>query len=103
MATRTPQPHLTAHDQYLEPRPNIDLAHPQASPRVPVIDRQTCVRFNSGACGLCAEICQAKAIDYEQKEETLQLDVGSVVLTPGFEAFDARAEASSAIATRRTS
>ena len=89
ITARLPQPHLTRHDQYLEPRPNIDLAHPQASPRMPVIDRETCVHFKTGECGLCAEVCQAKAIDYEQEEEILQLDVGSVVLTPGFEAFDA--------------
>ncbi len=56
VTTCKPQPHLTGHDQYLEPRPNIDLAHPQASPRVPVIDRQTCVHFNTGECGLCANL-----------------------------------------------
>jgi heterodisulfide reductase subunit A len=89
ITARLPQLHLTRHDQYLEPRPNIDLAHPQASPRIPVIDRESCVHFKTGECGLCAEVCQAKAIDYEQEEEILQLDVGSVVLTPGFEAFDA--------------
>ncbi len=89
ITARQPQLHLTAHDQYLEARPNIDLAHPQASPRIPVIDRETCVHFKTGACGLCSQVCQAKAIDYEQQEETLALEVGSVVLTPGFEAFDA--------------
>jgi heterodisulfide reductase subunit A len=89
ITARTPQPHRTGYNQYLEARPNIDLAHPQASPRIPVIDRESCVHFKTGACGLCAEVCQAKAIDYEQQEETLKLDVGSVVLTPGFEAFDA--------------
>ena len=89
ITARKPKPHLTRHDQYLEPRPNIDLAHPQASPRIPVIDRETCVHFKTGACGLCSQVCGAKAIDYEQEEETIELDVGSVVLTPGFEAFDA--------------
>jgi heterodisulfide reductase subunit A2 len=89
ITARRPQPHLTRHDQYLEARPNIDLAHPQASPRIPVIDRESCVHFKTGACGLCAEVCGAKAIDYEQEEELLELEVGGVVLTPGFEAFDA--------------
>ena len=70
-------------------RPCIDLAHPQASPRVPVIDRDSCVHFKTGQCGLCAKVCQAGAIDYEQPDETLELEVGGVVLTPGFEAFDA--------------
>ncbi len=47
-------------------------------------------------CGLCSEclqcvaVCQAKAIDHEMKEEEVELQVGSVVLAPGFEPFDAR-------------
>ena len=56
---------------------------------MPVIDRESCIHFRTGECGLCAKVCQAGAIDYDQPEETLQLEVGSVVLTPGFEAFDA--------------
>ena len=87
---RRPKPHLTRHDQYLNARPSIDLAHPQASPRVPAFDRENCIHFSTGHCGLCAKICQAGAIDYDQPEETVRLEVGAVVLTPGFEAFDAR-------------
>ncbi|KPK21887.1 MAG: 4Fe-4S ferredoxin, partial [Dehalococcoidia bacterium SG8_51_3] len=47
-------------------------------------------------CGLCSEclqcvaVCQAKAIDHEMKAEEVELEVGSVVLAPGFEPFDAR-------------
>ncbi|TES87425.1 MAG: 4Fe-4S ferredoxin, partial [Dehalococcoidia bacterium] len=47
-------------------------------------------------CGLCSEclqcvsVCQAKAIDHDMKEEEVELQVGSVVLAPGFEPFDAR-------------
>jgi heterodisulfide reductase subunit A len=89
VTSRHPQPHLTRHDQFLCARPSIDLAHPQASPRVPVIDRDNCIHFQTGDCGLCSEVCQAGAIDYEMAEKTIKLEVGSVVLTPGFEAFDA--------------
>ena len=47
-------------------------------------------------CGLCSEclqcvfVCQAKAIDHDMKEEEVEFQVGSVVLAPGFEPFDAR-------------
>jgi heterodisulfide reductase subunit A len=82
-------PHNTNYDKYLSARPCIDLAHPQASPRVPVIDRDNCIHFRTGECGLCSKVCQAGAIDYEQTETTMRLEVGAVVLTPGFEAFDA--------------
>ncbi|MFC1846367.1 FAD-dependent oxidoreductase, partial [Chloroflexota bacterium] len=46
-------------------------------------------------CGLCSEclqcvsVCQASAIDHDMKEEILQIPVGSVILAPGFEPFDA--------------
>lgn len=46
-------------------------------------------------CGLCSEclqcvsVCQAKAIDHNMTEETVELPVGSLVLAPGFEPFDA--------------
>jgi heterodisulfide reductase subunit A-like polyferredoxin len=46
-------------------------------------------------CGLCSECmqcvtaCQANAVDHSQVAETVALEVGSVVLAPGFEPFDA--------------
>ncbi len=46
-------------------------------------------------CGLCSEclqcvaVCQAKAVDHTQKAEHLNLAVGSVILAPGFDPFDA--------------
>jgi heterodisulfide reductase subunit A2 len=82
-------PHITGYDKFLTARPSIDLAHPQASPRVPVIDRDSCIHFRTGECGLCEKVCQAGAIEYGQQDETVRLEVGAVVLTPGFEAFDA--------------
>jgi len=47
------------------------------------------------SCGICSECyqcviaCQAKAINHAMKEEVVDLDVGAVVLAPGFEPFDA--------------
>jgi len=40
-------------------------------------------------CMQCVEACEAKAIHHDQQEETVELDVGAMLLTPGFEAFDA--------------
>jgi len=48
------------------------------------------------ACGLCSECyqcveaCQARAIDHGMKKEEVELQVGSIILTPGFAPFDAR-------------
>jgi heterodisulfide reductase subunit A-like polyferredoxin len=42
-------------------------------------------------CLLCQERCEADAIDHEMPcEESMELDVGAIVLSPGFEIFDAR-------------
>ena len=40
-------------------------------------------------CMLCVEACQAGAICHDEIEKTLDLDIGAVVLTPGFDAFNA--------------
>jgi heterodisulfide reductase subunit A-like polyferredoxin len=47
-------------------------------------------------CGICSECmqcvaaCQAGAVDHGQKAQTLELNVGSVILAPGFKPFDPR-------------
>jgi heterodisulfide reductase subunit A-like polyferredoxin len=47
--------------------------------------------LNCGVCSecmQCVEACQAGAIDHSQKFETVEVEVGSVILTPGFKTFD---------------
>ncbi len=47
-------------------------------------------------CSLCSECmecvaaCDKQAVNHAMAEETITLDVGSVILTPGFEEFDAK-------------
>lgn len=47
-------------------------------------------------CGICSEClqcekaCQKKAVEHWQQEEHVELEVGAVILTPGYELFDAR-------------
>ncbi|MCY2926276.1 MAG: 2Fe-2S iron-sulfur cluster-binding protein, partial [Planctomycetota bacterium] len=61
------QPHITRYDQYRTARPAIDMAHPQAAPRGPSLDRENCLHFRTGECGLCKDVCQAGAINYDQQ------------------------------------
>ncbi|UCE39702.1 MAG: CoB--CoM heterodisulfide reductase iron-sulfur subunit A family protein [Thermoplasmata archaeon] len=56
---------------------------PQAVPLVYRIDRTKCI-----GCGLCEQYCKANAVNYAQEDETVNLNVGSIVLSPGFETFD---------------
>ncbi|MDI6839695.1 MAG: FAD-dependent oxidoreductase [bacterium] len=42
------------------------------------------------SCYLCVDACKAEAIDHIMTEETLNLNVGSIILAPGFDEFDAK-------------
>jgi heterodisulfide reductase subunit A-like polyferredoxin len=39
-------------------------------------------------CGECAKACQPKAIDYQMKEEIIELHVGSIILATGFDPYN---------------
>ncbi len=41
-------------------------------------------------CHLCETACQAHAIDYSQRDQKIELNVGAIILAPGYEVFDAR-------------
>jgi heterodisulfide reductase subunit A len=85
---KTPIPRLSEFNAGLSTQGSIYKTYPQAVPKEPVIDRANCVQLLTGDCGVCAQACPAGAIDYGQQGETISLDVGSVVLAPGFQTFD---------------
>src|SRR4030066_111283 len=58
---------------------------PQAVPNVPVIDKEQCTYFLKGKCRACEKFCEAKAIDFEQTEKIVDLDVGSIIVATGFQ------------------
>jgi heterodisulfide reductase subunit A len=61
---------------------------PQAVPNVPVIDAARCTFLLKGKCGACKKFCEAQAIDFEQKEKMVEVDVGNIIVTTGFDSFD---------------
>ena len=60
---------------------------PQAVPNKPVIDRQHCLHFQRGKCGVCQTICPVGAIAYDQEDEVIEEHVGAVVLAPGYQVY----------------
>jgi len=71
-------------------RKPVYLPFPQATPQVVLIDPEKCIQFKTGKCKkTCAEACDRKAIDFEQKEESLEVKVGAIIVATGFETFDA--------------
>jgi len=82
-----PRPIMSEYDMNLAPRSSIYIPFPQAIPKVAVIDRNTCMHFLKDVCKSCENFCEAGAIDYEQKDQIEQVNVGAVVLAPGYEHF----------------
>ncbi len=84
-AQKCPIEAVDIYNEGLSNRSAIYVEYPQAVPLKYMIDREKCI-----GCGTCYEICKAKAIDYYQQDSEATLKVGSIILAPGFEAFDAR-------------
>ncbi len=63
---------------------------PQAVPKYPVIDTENCVYFQRGKCKACQIFCPTDAIDFEQEDELLEFQVGSIILATGYDLFDVR-------------
>ncbi len=72
----------------------ISIYSPHSVPKTARIDKNYCLRLKTGkkeVCGKCLTACEAKAIDFEQKPETVRLKVGGVILAVGSKVFDASA------------
>ena len=69
-------------------RPAIYFQYQQAVPRVPVIDTENCAYFLRGKCRACEKFCTKEAIDFDQQDEILNIEVGTIILATGFEDFN---------------
>jgi len=76
------------YNEGLDKRKAIYVPYPQAVPLKYVIDPAVCLKLTKDKCGTCAKVCPAGAINYEDKEEILTLNVGSVIMAAGFKPFD---------------
>jgi heterodisulfide reductase subunit A len=72
-------------DERIGIRKAIYIPFPQAVPLKYGIDDENCIK-----CGVCKKICPAQAVDFDQKPEVLNLEVGAIILAPGFEEFNPR-------------
>jgi heterodisulfide reductase subunit A len=63
---------------------------PQAIPKYPVIDEPNCTYFIRGKCKACVKFCPTDAIDLDQKDELVTVEVGNIILATGYDLFDSR-------------
>jgi len=76
-------------NQELSSNKAIHIYFSQAVPLVPYIDER-CLFLKDEKCSICEGVCKNKAIDLHQKPEQLKIQVGAIVLAPGYSVFDPR-------------
>ena len=73
-------------------RSAIYVPFPQAVPLKYTIDPDNCISLRTGKCGdhaLCVEACgDREAIDFNQEEEIVEIEVGTIVVATGYDLFD---------------
>lgn len=69
----------------------ISVYSPYAVPKTATINPKHCLRLKFGrdVCGKCVEACTAKAINFKQHPQTINVKVGGIVLAIGSQVFDA--------------
>ncbi|MBA7705563.1 Ion-translocating oxidoreductase complex subunit B [subsurface metagenome] len=75
-------------DVALAKRKAIYIPFPQAVPNVPVIDRENCTYFIKGKCRACEKFCEIGAINFEQADEVVEIEVGNIIVATGYEDFE---------------
>lgn len=66
-------------------RKAIYKPHAQAVPDIVVKDQEHCIE-----CGLCYDVCGPGSIKRKDEETTLVVDAASIIVTTGYDVFDAR-------------
>jgi len=70
-------------------RKSIYIPFPQAVPNKYLIDADSCIYVKNGKCGVCAKVCPANSVRLDEQDETIEINVGNIVLATGFQTFDA--------------
>jgi heterodisulfide reductase subunit A len=97
-----PQQIPSEYEEGLGKRKAAYIAFPQAVPNKAVIDRENCTYFKGlekgkeNQCRLCKigipkknqPGCEANAIDFNMKDEIVELEVGNIILATGFQQFN---------------
>jgi heterodisulfide reductase subunit A2 len=89
-AAKCPKKVADEFNEGLGTRKAAYVMYPQAVPLKYAIDEDNCIYFKKGKCRACEKFCPTGAIDFAQKEKVHSVEVGSVILAPGFTSCDPR-------------
>jgi heterodisulfide reductase subunit A len=78
---------LDPYNEDLSTLKSIHVPFAQAVPAVSMIDPAHCLFLLRKECQICVPTCRNQAINFHQHDERLKIDVGSVILAPGYEPY----------------
>lgn len=76
------------YNQNLSTSKAIHIYFSLAVPLITYIDEENCLYLSEKKCRLCENVCENNAIDFTQKPERIEVNVGAIILSSGFEIFD---------------
>ncbi|MFW9925629.1 MAG: FAD-dependent oxidoreductase [Candidatus Thorarchaeota archaeon] len=76
-------------EAHLSYRKAIYIQFAQAVPSAYLLDMDNCLGVDAVRCGKCKGVCEADAINYDDAERTIEIEVGTIIVSTGFELFDA--------------
>lgn len=73
-------------------RKAIYMPFPQAVPNAYLVDAAACTYILSGGkkCGACLRKCAKELIHFDDRDEVVEIEVGSIVVATGYDVFEAR-------------
>jgi len=75
-------------DVGLATRHAIYTPFPQAVPSTYIVDRENCLNKNFIVCENCMTTCERNAVDFTMLPETVELEVGTIIVASGADVFD---------------
>ncbi|MGQ4911428.1 MAG: FAD-dependent oxidoreductase [Candidatus Thorarchaeota archaeon] len=70
-------------------RKAIYIPFAQAVPSAYLLDMDNCLGVDAVRCGKCKTACEAEAINYDDHERLIDIEVGTIIVATGFDIFDA--------------
>ena len=87
-AEKCPKKVDDVYNEKLIKRKAIYVPYSQAVPLKYAIDADNCIYLQKGKCRACEKFCPSGAINFDDTEKTITLNVGSIILAPGFRSYD---------------
>jgi heterodisulfide reductase subunit A2 len=87
-AEKCPKKVPDEYNQGLNKRKSAYIKYGQSVPLKYAIDAESCIYLKRGKCRACEKFCPTGAINFNDKEKDVRIEVGAAVLAPGFKPFD---------------